>query len=279
MVNSLLISFGNVDEYKRIFRRLKPKFLKGLPSNLYAFACIFEKKPGHGVHFMAVFSQGENLLRHQREKIERVFSTKVFDSYGHMERTVAISQCPLGNYHVHGDYGIAEFVRPERACLEGATAEGSLREVVGTSLYNFAMPLLRYRTGDYVCLDAIPKPCSCNRGFPVIRSIIGRDADVIVPPDGRAITALYVALDRTPHIRFGQIVQERRDQLLVKVAYNVEDTNLCDSRLLKNIRDFVGDAMQITILHVEPDMLEREKAAKQKVIISKCSNGFSDENS
>ncbi|MCM8797524.1 MAG: hypothetical protein NC923_06605 [Candidatus Omnitrophica bacterium] len=272
MVNSLLISYKNSDNYIRLFKKFKPRFLKGLPSNLYALARIIGKKTGHGITFRAIFSQGENLLRYQRDYIENTFSCKVFDSYGHMERTVAISQCPFDSYHVHMDYGGVEFVEPVSVKSEDGIADGQIREVVGTSLYNFAMPLIRYRTGDYIRLKPTAQKCSCNRTFPIVGSIVGRNSDIVITPDGRAITALYVVFDRTPNICFGQVIQERLDKLLVKVAYNSQDIDSSDALLLKNLVDFVGDSMKIEIVHIGPEELEMNKLVKNKTIISKISS-------
>jgi len=50
------------------------------------------------------------LLPSQRRLIERVFRAKVYDSYGHMEGTVAASECPHGSLHINPEYGVLELV-------------------------------------------------------------------------------------------------------------------------------------------------------------------------
>jgi phenylacetate-CoA ligase len=134
------------------------------------------------------------------------------------------------------------------------------------------MPLLRYKTGDLVRLSRIPRNCFCKRTFPVVISILGRDCDVVITPEGRAITALYVALDRTPGITFGQIIQEERNRLLVKVAYSSRELRHYDSVLINNLRDFVVDSLEIEIKHVDPEEVRSCIANKHKVIISKIFN-------
>jgi phenylacetate-coenzyme A ligase PaaK-like adenylate-forming protein len=54
-----------------------------------------------------------------------------------------------------------------RPCAPGETGR-----VVATSLNNFAMPLIRYETGDTAEVGA---PCPCGRGLPVLTRIMGRD--------------------------------------------------------------------------------------------------------
>ena len=268
LINSLLLSPRNAELYIQIFKRMKPKFLKGLSSNLYLLALILAKHKHHRVSLQGVFSQGENLLRYQRDLIEKVFSCNAYDSYGQMERVVAISQCPQMKYHLHSDYGVAEFLPSSLMQGEDLQKDEYMGEVVGTSLYNFSMPLVRYKMGDFVRLAKTPEKCPCGRNLPVIKGIVGRQADVIVTPDGRGITALYLALDRTPGLILGQIIQEKREELIVKAAYNTLDTSALDSQLLKNLRDFVGDSIAIRILHLSPEEIASVTAGKFKSVVS-----------
>lgn len=268
VVNSLLISPKYLDDFIGIFRKFKPLFLKGLPSNLYMFALVLNEKKNHGISFRGIFSQGENLQGYQRELIEQVFSCRVFDSYGHMERTVAISQCPSGSYHMHLDYGIMELEEPDIPIVDD-DENTYVKEIVGTSLYNLSMPLIRYRTGDLVKLSRLPQKCTCNRGFPAVISILGRDTDVIITPDRRAVTALYTIFDRIPGIIIGQIIQEDINQLLVKIVCASGAMDHTEKLLIRILRGFVGTAMDIKIEHTTVDGIKRDNLGKFKVIVSK----------
>ena len=269
LVNSLLISRKNYAEYEKIFKNHKPLFLKGLPSNLYMLALVFNGQNNHGISFKAIFSQGENLLKYQRDMIEKTFSCKIFDSYGHMERTMVISQCPLGSYHVLADYGVAEFVRLKERSFETLDKSSYVAEIFGTSLHNLAMPLIRYQTRDYARVSSTQEICPCKRGFPTVVSLEGRSTDVVITPDNRAVTALYVAFDRTPGILFGQIIQESLNKLIVRVV-PLPSVEL-DKVLIKNLRDFVGDSMEIEIIHEPIEEIKGEGTGKFKVVISKVS--------
>lgn len=268
LINSLFLSRKYPDDFIRIFRRFKPLFLKGLPSNLYLLALLLNEKKHHGISFKAIFSQGENLLPHQRELIESVFSSKVCDSYGHMERTAAISQCPSGTYHIHADYGLVEFEEPEIPLANPDGDPAHVKEIVGTSLHNFSLPLIRYRTGDLVKLADSHEKCVCNRSFPTVLAILGRDTDIIITPDGRAVTAIYTVFDRTPGIVMGQILQDRRDRLVVKVVSNFKEVNNVDTVLQRHIRSFVGTGMDITIEHTTIDGIKKDAHGKFKVVVS-----------
>ena len=268
VVNSLLISRTYLDGFISVFRKFKPLFLKGMPSNLYMLALVLNEKRNHGISFQGIFSQGENLPQYQRDFIEKVFSSRVFDSYGHMERTAAISQCPLGAYHIHSDYGITELEDPHLPVGQEDNKDSCVKEIIGTSLYNLSMPLIRYRTGDLINLNRSPQRCSCGRGFPTIASIAGRNTDTIITPDRRAVTALYTVFDRIPEIVMGQIIQEDIDQLLVKIVSASEDADGTDRILMEKIRNFVGTAMNIKIEHVTIHEIQKDNLGKFKVVIS-----------
>ena len=269
LVNSLLLSREHRRKYIALFRKYKPKFLKGLPSNLYAFALLCSGEKNHGISFRAIFSQGENLYTTQKNFIGEVFSCPVVDSYGHLERTAAISQCPAGMYHIHSDYSILELVQPQRQFLPSLplTSGQSLYEVVGTSLHNMSMPLIRYRTGDLVVGDASPTGCSCGRTFPLVHAVIGRDSDIVITPDKRAVTALYVALDRLPGISCGQIIQERLTRLLVKVT-GVRQNAKMDALITDTIHAFTGTSMDIVIEYCGEENFYKTTGKKFKSIVS-----------
>ena len=101
LLNSIRLSPDTIREYKRLTVDHRPRFLKGSPSALCHFATLLKESGLADLSFRVVFSTGEMLLPSQRSEIEETFHCQVFDSYGHMERTVAISQCGQGRYHVN----------------------------------------------------------------------------------------------------------------------------------------------------------------------------------
>src|SRR5690606_37357121 len=187
MLNSARVSAATARELAGAIRRRRPRFLKGMPSAVFFLARAFEEEGIRDIRFRAVFTNGEVITPQQRKAAESVFGCPVLDSYGHMERTAAISQCMHGGYHVVQDYGLLELLEPR---TDGETV---VARAVGTSLHNWAMPLVRYDIGDEIELFPDPPPaCPCGRGFPLVKRIRGRSRDVIVTPDGRHLTSLFV---------------------------------------------------------------------------------------
>ncbi len=265
LMNSLLLARGQRDDWAHVLREYRPRFLKGLPSNLYVLALLLGERP-RGLALQAVFSQGEQLLEHQRRRIEEVFQCPVYDAYGQMERTAAITQCPSGRYHVHMDYGLVEF--EEVPGLEPPGSDSRIAEILGTSLHNRVMPLIRYRTGDYVELKKEACPCPCGRSFPVVESLLGRQTAVVMSPDHRAVTALYVVLDRVPGILLGQILQDRIDHLRLRIACDPGQRGRIDTALRAQLRRFLGTAMKIDFTYETIEEILRDHPGKFQTIHS-----------
>lgn len=89
---------------------------------MYFLALGFRQLGITDIHFDAVFSTGDLVTEMYRKAVESVFSSTLLDSYGHMERTVAVSQCPQGSYHIHSDY---VFLKYRRSMRERSQRPGS----------------------------------------------------------------------------------------------------------------------------------------------------------
>jgi phenylacetate-CoA ligase len=94
-----------------------------------------------------------------KARIEAAFGARAFDLPGLTEIAAWGFECQArsGLVHVHEDYCLAEVLdedgRPVRP--------GERGELIFTSLYRKAMPLLRYRTRDVV--QVADRPCPCGR--------------------------------------------------------------------------------------------------------------------
>lgn len=261
LLNSIAISENNANDYALIIKKYKPKYLKGLPSVLYYFALFLREQNISGINFKAIFSTGEMLLDYQRKLIEETFKCKVFDSYGHMERTIAASECEKGSLHINPEYGIFEITDKEKSSSDGSSFSG---KVIGTSLHNMSMPLIRYELGDRVEFKE-GQTCSCGRAMPIIEKVLGRNQDVIVTPDGRVITTMFIIFNEIQGIKLGQIVQNSKDELVLNLVKSEEYTLQTEEILLANARKFVGDEMKISIAYKS---LESFNSGKFRTVVS-----------
>jgi phenylacetate-CoA ligase len=263
LMNSGQISRGRTRILADAIRRYRPRFLKGLASALYFLALTLQEARISDIRFECVFSTGELVTKMHRGLIESVFGCRLLDSYGHMERTVAISECLQGGYHINSDYGLMQFedLRPS----EDGT--GTLARVIGTSLYNFAMPLIRYDVGDEVELLPDERRCPCGRSLPLVAAIRGRCQDIILTPEGNYVTALFIVPELVRGVRFIQFVQDREDQLEVRLVPSPMFSDETSRHLLVHTRRLVGERMHVRVRIVEDADLIRDRSGKVRSVI------------
>jgi len=171
------------DDLERYWRRclaFRPAYFYGYVSMLEAFASFVRRRglPGPSLGLKAVVTTSEVLSDVQRATIEQAFGTRVLNEYGCGEFGPIAYQCERGSLHLMTQNLVVEVLRPDGT----PAAQGEGGELVITDLNNYAMPMVRYRVGDFGELGA---PCACGRSFPVLAKIWGRAYDFVEGPDGR----------------------------------------------------------------------------------------------
>jgi len=267
-LNSAQVSSSGVSDMASAIRKYRPLFLKGVSSALYFFALNLQEAGISDLKFKAVFSTGEVVTELYRKTVESVLNAPLLDSYGHMERTVSISQCLQGGYHVNSDYGILELTN-ETSGDNGTFLTG---RAVGTSLYNLAMPLIRYDIGDEIETFSEPKSCPCGRTLPLIKAIHGRSEDVIVTPDGRFITSLFIVPEFVRGIRFAQFAQVSESEMEVRVVPSLEWNHEAEEQLLLYTRRLLGPSFRLTLNQTTRNGLQMDRSGKIRSVIGLATN-------
>lgn len=135
----------------------------------------------------------ESLLPHQKSLMVEAFGVEPRMHYASSEGVANASQNTVGDrYYIDEDYAVMEVVPVDGSdeCI-----------IVGTSLTNYAMPLLRWRMQD-VAQEAIDE-----RGYRYLTKVEGRVEDYLLLPSGRKIGKLDHVFKDTRHFREAQIHQ------------------------------------------------------------------------
>lgn len=173
-------------------RKMNLRFMQAYPSAAYQFATFCHQEKLDISFLKAILSSSENVYQHQLDFIRGQSGTRLFAHYGHSEKLVFAAFCEHSDYyHVEDHYGYFELIGNDGQPLH---KEGDSGEIVGTTINNFGMPLIRYRTGDHAELlgDTCP---ACGRKGKVLRKITGRwDGDKIYNRDGSYVTSTALNL-------------------------------------------------------------------------------------
>jgi len=182
--------------------RFRPQYVHAYPSSAAALAELIEPdrlrlQPG----VRAVLLASEPATQQQLAAIAGLFGCPVSINYGLTERTgLAFAthwRGVTGPYRFEPLYAVHENLAATGAT--GASDVNGSCELVGTSLWNDLMPLIRYRSGDFGTLDA--------GGF--CPAIDGRAQEFLLARDGTRIPGLSIVIDEATwdFVRLYQIRQ------------------------------------------------------------------------
>jgi phenylacetate-CoA ligase len=204
------------DYYYTIYNTIKNhniSFIHAYPSSAYQFS-LFLKKENLDVSFIKGFFCGsEALLAEQKQLIQNDLGLSIYHWYGHSEKLVLGGYCKGSDLiHIEPTYGYFELIDDKDEPIKEV---GKVGEIVGTTLHNPYMPLIRYRTGDFA--EYAGDYCKhCNRYLTLLKNIQGRwDKNKIYLKDGSYVTttALNLHSDLYLHIDGIQYVQKEKGEL------------------------------------------------------------------
>jgi len=195
--------------------RFRPDVIQAHPSTLVNLSDFLTDRDLQIIQPRFIAMGGETITKSMRGRIAETFSCRVIEVYGSHELNWIAVECPrTGLFHISDDTLIVEIVQNGKAVNEGEWGE-----VVGSALYCFNQPLIRYRLEDMVLKG--PTPCPCGMPFSTMGRIEGRKTDWIILPNGEAVPpqAFFIRLwEIAPWIRQYQLVQESRDLLVLKLV-------------------------------------------------------------
>lgn len=233
---------------RAIVRHANIRYLHGYPSALYDFARACAAEDTELVAALrrclrGAFLSSEYPLGQYRDEIERVFGVKTVSWYGHTERAIMAGEgerpCV---YEPMQTYGFTEAV-PERGA--------DTYRLIGTSYYNMASPLIRYDTGDAVCV--VSEEDGLLHAFEIQS---GRRGDFIVDRGGKSLPLTALIFGRHHRIfdaaTFVQIAQEQPGRATLIVTISGSRPKPCDLASQFDLTgvdvDFAFEAVQRPVL-------------------------------
>lgn len=260
--SSFHMSPANLDSYINEIRRRRLRFLEGYPSTLYILAQHVLSR-NTTLPMTAAISSSETLHPVQRATIEEAFECDLYDFYAQAERVVFAGECSHhSGKHVAEEYGFFEVLDEDG----NSVPDGTMGYVVGTSLYNLAMPLIRYRTGDVSAV--VTGECECGRVHRRLHDVTTKAEDMVVTPDGRLISPSVLTHPFKPfkNIEKSQIIQFARDEIVVRIVAGAGYTDETERLLTERLSERLGREMRIRIEVVED--IPREPSGKFRWVIS-----------
>ena len=256
----------NVRIYVDTIRQAKGGVLVGYASAMMNLVEYMSRSGLQGSPLKSVICTAEYLPDEWRKRISQVLDAPVFCYYGCGEVNSIAYECSgVDGYLVSEECVILEVAVSEDSTKFQDQGRGA---ACVTTLFNYAMPLIRYLNGDALELDR------AHRGNWRLRiaKLEGRVADRLVATDGHMVSGAL-----PPHLVFRsgvpvwkyQVVQVERDKIFFH--YLMSDGNaftpLMRDTLATVLRKYLGGNMEIIFV---PGNFEVPPSGKHRFVINRC---------
>lgn len=239
------------------------QWMTGYSNSFYQLASMILDQRLKAPPIRAVITTSEKVTPEMREVIEHAFSTKVYEEYGTVEDVFYVCECEHGRKHINPDAGIIEIVDEQMRPVK----PGTMGEVLATGFIRPSQPFVRYRVGDLAIMD--DQPCPCGRNLPVLSEIVGRLEDTVYAPDGRRMVRFHGIFVNQPHVREGQIIQEKIDLIRVLVVPKDGFDGHDRQDIINRIQQRLTPQMNVQIELV--DNIKRTASGKFKAVVCNLS--------
>jgi phenylacetate-CoA ligase len=250
---------------------LNPDVLDGYASSILLLAKEIDRNGTNSITPKLLVSGADLIDVPSRKFVEKVFNAPLYDQYGCAELERLASQCEeKGDYHIDADSVVMQFVDENGE----EVAPGESGEIVCTSLFNYAMPFIRYAVGD-VGKTLAGNDCACGRTLPLMSMVEGRKDASIVLPDGRSLSS-FVFIAATYQLSFYdqidkfRVIQKKVDHFIFLIK--AKDNKIRDFAEKELVAHFCRilklDPNEVTFEVVFVDDIPLDKSGKFQIIIS-----------
>jgi phenylacetate-CoA ligase len=261
LLSSFHLNGSTVAAYAEALERFAPDVLWAHPNTIDSL-CVHLQRAGRRLSLPRALTSSEVLRPAQWRFITATLGCRLLDYYGQAERVGFAYALAPGEYRFLPGYAHIEL---RRAGEEGPHA---LYEIVGTSLWNLAMPLVRYRTGDLARLPASLDAEALEEvalGVRPFEGILGREGDFLLSPEGTRLISPSHFVREVPHLARVQVIQESASHVRILVLDTEAFSSADEARLLGNVRAKVPASMRVSIERA--DALERTARGKTPFVI------------
>lgn len=257
------IDNNDFNDYHQKILHIKPFFLRGYPSAIFLFAEYLQNnnlKPGFKLK--AIFTTSEMLFPKQRLLIEKVFNCSVFDGYGVNDGAISAFECSNHNgFHMDSERGLMEV-----ADEQGIGLNDKQGKILGTTLEEKCMPLIRYDTGDLGVIS--DNYCPCGNEKLILKTLQGMSTDYL-KINGRIIGSpvLTILMGKTSATNY-QIEQTSDNKININMVYKDKANILSDQEsITTSLKSKLGNfELAFNIV----DQIAVLKGKKYKFIINHC---------
>lgn len=265
MWNILRLDDENMENISRLLksdRRIKIILgYAGTLENLANYLLSCGETP-ENYHIKHVLSGAEVLTESARDKIQKVFGCPVISVYSNQENGLIAQECIEHlEFHLNNASYHVELLKFD--CDE-PVEDGEAGRIVLTDLFNHAMPLIRYDTGD---IGIWKKTADCGWNTQALSSIEGGMVDYICDTSGKRISPHFISVVMWPYNRLKQFQFIQKGAQKYTLILNGSRGQYEDVMFVDIFTQVLGKNAEITVEHV--DEIPVLNSGKRKIVVSK----------
>lgn len=248
----------------------KDKTLIAYASTFDAFTDYFIRtgndRPKRDPGVIGLISGAEMLYDQTRQSLERYFGCRCVSRYSNEENGVLAQDEQQNNvFLINEAHYYIEILKMDS---DEPAERGEVGRVVVTDLFNYAMPMIRYDTGDIGALTDVPFAGVKRRA---ISNFGGRKCDAITDAKGNRISPHMVTnvLWSFTDIRQFQFIQ--KGVAAYHIVVNPEENFTRERELIDALRSMVGNDAQVTVSYVSE--IPILSSGKRKYIVNESLEG------
>ena len=224
------------------------KALLGYPSGLSTIIrhMKFSNHAPFEIPFKSIITMSEGISDRSRKDLETYMGAPVISRYSNSENGIFGQQIlnEGSDYHLNW----ASYVIEVLDLYEDKPAEpGQFGRIVITDLFNYAMPMIRYDTGD---LGILARKNPYFNKARTLKEIVGRKMDVIFNTRGEPLSA-FVAYEMEYYheLKQFQLIQEDKKRYTAKL--NIEGAFDKEKAVINRLKKFLGQDAEIEFQYVD----------------------------
>jgi phenylacetate-CoA ligase len=254
--------------YIEVLKEFRPDILWVYPSSLEALCRLTGTMSLLIPGLKIVVSSSEVMTPELHSEAAHVFQVPVLDYYGQAERVCLSYSIDGRNHYFVPVYGRVDF---RHSHDEDSHA---LHEIIGTSYWNAAQPLVRYATEDLVRIPKGQDETEMKEialGLRPHAGISGRQSDYLLSPDGGRLVGINHIPRGVPDIAQMQFRQHSPCQVEINVVPLATYSKETEQLIMKKARQKIPASMKIEIVPV--NRLQRTARGKAPLIARACADG------
>lgn len=251
--NLVMVDISNLDDKRLseiehdICKSNKVKNILSYASTLDLLSKYLDEKNKKPQDFIvkSIISSSELLQNSTRDRLKKVFGCPVISRYSNQENGILAQECiNYEEFHLNNACYYFEVLKLDS---DEYAEEGEIGRIVITDLFNYAMPIIRYDTGD---TGVIINNSKCGIKSMVLSELYGRRVDMIYDVEGKTLSPHVITNNMWGVEGINQFTFIQENTNSYRILINT-DKDINDEIIINKFKNVLGESANIYIEYVE----------------------------